>query len=133
MIVIQEGDFDIERDIAAVKDDSCGATVSFVGTVKSPVDGVEVSELELEAYGEMAKKELEKIEQAAKERFGVKEILVIHRTGKLEVGDNIVHICVSSVGRDAAFDAARFILEELKGKVPIFKKESKDDGVSWHG
>jgi molybdopterin synthase catalytic subunit len=133
MIKIQEQDFDIEENIDSVMDGSCGAIVSFIGTVKSPEGGPRVLSLELEAYDEMALKELEKIEEETKQRFQVKDLLVVHRVGDLRVGDRIVHICVSSQGRDPAFDAARFVLESIKERVPIFKKEHTENGVQWQG
>ncbi|HOP08976.1 MAG TPA: molybdenum cofactor biosynthesis protein MoaE [Candidatus Methanofastidiosa archaeon] len=133
MIKVQREDFDIEANIDSISDSSCGAVVSFIGTVKSPVKGGNVTALELEAYGEMAVRELEKIEVEARQRFAIRDLLVIHRIGRLEVGDRIVHICVSSEGRDAAFDASRFVLEKIKECVPLFKKEHTDKGEYWHG
>jgi len=133
MIIVQEEDFNIEEMIDSLRDPSCGGIVSFLGTVKSPVKGKDISSLELEAYREMAIKQLERIENDARERFDINDVLVIHRIGKLAPGDRIVLICVSSVGRTAAFDASRYILEEIKEKVPIFKKERTDEGVYWHG
>ncbi|MBN1785512.1 MAG: molybdenum cofactor biosynthesis protein MoaE [Candidatus Methanofastidiosa archaeon] len=133
MIVIQEGDFDIGGNLDKMRRDDCGAMVTFIGTVKSPVGSERVSHLELECYDEMAIKELERIEGETRDRFDIADMLVIHRVGRIGVGENIVLICVVAVGREAAFDAARYVLDQLKERVPIFKKEFTDDNVYWQG
>lgn len=133
MISIQKDDFSIDRELKKIKNDECGASVIFLGTVKSPMDGKKVIKLELEAYVEMAEKKLEEIERDAIEKYSIRESIIIHRYGELFVGDNIVLIIVKSIDRKKSFDAAKYILERLKEEVPLFKKEYLEDKVFWHG
>jgi len=129
MVEITEQDFSIDDLIKRAKSAGVGAVVTFTGTVRD--DGIQG--MELEAYGEMALPELEKIRDEAVENFGLKFADVIHRTGFLSVGDNIVLIVCSAPHRKDAFEGCRYIIEELKVRVPIWKKELKDDGDKWVG
>lgn len=133
MIKIQKEDFSIDEELKKLRNDECGASVIFVGTVKSPMDGKRVIKLELDAYIEMAEKKLIEIQEDAKEKFSIKESTIIHRYGELLVGDNIVLIIVKSIDRTKSFDGAKYILERLKEEVPLFKKEYFEDKVLWHG
>lgn len=133
MIRIQKEDFSIDEELKKLRNDECGASVIFVGTVKSPMDGKRVIKLELDAYIEMAEKKLIEIQEDAKEKFSIKESTIIHRYGELLVGDNIVLIIVKSIDRTKSFDGAKYILERLKDEVPLFKKEYFEDKVLWHG
>lgn len=133
MISIQHNDFNMDEVFEKLRRSSCGAMVFFIGTVKSPVGGKEVTQLELQSYEEMAKEQLELIEKEALERFALDDLVVIHRIGKLDVGDKIVLICAVSVGRRAAFEGASYVLEQIKEKVPIFKKEHTKDSIYWQG
>ncbi|HOC77476.1 MAG TPA: molybdenum cofactor biosynthesis protein MoaE [Methanofastidiosum sp.] len=133
MIKIQKDDFSVDVELKKIKNDECGASVIFVGTVKSPMNGKKVVKLELDAYVEMAEKRLREIEDDAKEKFSIKESTIIHRYGELFVGDNIVLIIVKSIDRTKSFEGAKYILERLKEEVPIFKKEYLEDNVLWHG
>lgn len=133
MIKIQKEDFSIDEELKKLRNDECGASVIFVGTVKSPMDGKRVIKLELDAYIEMAEKKLIEIQDDAKEKFSIKESTIIHRYGELLVGDNIVLIIVKSIDRTKSFDGAKYILERLKDEVPLFKKEYFEDKVLWHG
>ena len=94
MIKIQKEDFSVDEELKKLRNDECGASVIFVGTVKSPMDGKRVIKLELDAYIEMAEKKLIEIQEDAKEKFSIKESTIIHRYGELFVGDNIVLIIV---------------------------------------
>lgn len=133
MIRIQKEDFSVDEELKKLRNDECGASVIFVGTVKSPMDGKRVVKLELDAYIEMAEKKLSEIQEDAKEKFSIKESTIIHRYGELFVGDNIVLIIVKSIDRTKSFDGAKYILERLKEEVPLFKKEYFEDKVLWHG
>lgn len=133
MIVLQEENFDIEGSLESMRRDDCGANLLFLGTVKSPIEGGEVTCLELESYKEMAQSELEAIEREARKRYDIADVLVIHRYGRLSVGSPIVLLIIVSVERTQAYGASRYILEELKGRVPIFKKEHMRDKQYWHG
>jgi len=133
MIKIQKDDFSVDVELKKIKNDECGASVIFVGTVKSPMDGKRVIKLELDAYIEMAEKKLIEIQEDAKEKFSIKESTIIHRYGELSVGDNIVLIIVKSIDRTKSFEGAKYILERLKEEVPLFKKEYLENNVFWHG
>ena len=133
MIRIQHDDFSIDEHVRAMRTERCGALSLFVGTVKSPVNGHAVLALELEAYESMAQKELESIEADARMRYGLDNVLVIHRVGTLRPGDNIVLIITAAEARAEACDGMRYILEELKRRVPLFKKEHMESDSFWHG
>jgi molybdopterin synthase catalytic subunit len=106
-----------------------GAAVLFVGTVRDVNDGRAVTGMEYSAYARMADAELSRIVAEAAERFGTSNIAVEHRTGALCVGDAGVMIAVAHPHRAAAFDAARYVIEELKRRVPIWKREHYADGT----
>ena len=133
MIKIQKEDFSVDVELKKIRNDECGASVIFVGTVKSPMRGKKVVKLELDAYIEMAEERLREIEEDAKEKYSIKESTIVHRYGELSVGDNIVLIIVKSIDRTKSFEGTKYILERLKEEVPIFKKEYLENNVFWHG
>ena len=103
----------------------------FIGTVRKATKGKQVLRLEFEAYEAMALKEIEKIVANAFEQWPVQKLLVHHRVGVLAVGEIPVIIAVSCAHRDAAFEACRFVIDNLKQTVPIWKKEVFEDGETW--
>ncbi len=103
----------------------------FIGTVRNATKGKQVLRLEFEAYEAMALKEIEKIVANAFEQWPVQKLLVHHRVGVLAVGEIPVIIAVSCAHRDAAFEACRFVIDNLKQTVPIWKKEVFEDGETW--
>ena len=111
MIRIQTQDFDIGAEIAALKDGrtDIGAIVSFIGTVRD-ADGT-VTEMTLEHYPGMTEAELTKIETDAHARWPLQASLIVHRVGALKPGDNIVLVVTASAHREAAFDAAKFLMD----------------------
>ena len=115
---------------AGLKDDSAGACVVFEGWVRDNNDGRSVHHLEYEAYETMALKEGEQILRESTEKFGTTKTVCVHRVGSLEIGDLAVWVGVSAGHRNEAFDACRFIIDELKHRVPIWKKEHYADGES---
>ena len=127
MIAIQTDDVDIGALIAAAKKHGTGAVVVFDGVVRD--DGI--SEMELEAYEEVAVKELEKIAKEATEQFRLLHVDIIHRIGRLTVEENILIIVVSAGHRKEAYAGSRYIIEEIKKGVPIWKKELTRDGGRW--
>jgi molybdopterin synthase catalytic subunit len=106
-----------------------GATVLFVGTVREVNDGRAVSGIDYSAYTGMAARELDAIAGEAAERFGTPYVVVEHRLGTLGLGEASVAIAVSHPRRAPAMDAARFVIEELKRRVPIWKREHYADGT----
>lgn len=115
---------------AALLDPSAGACVSFEGRVRNHADGRAVLRLEYEAYEALAVKEGERILAEAVARFGVTRVLCAHRLGVLAVGEIAVWVGAASAHRDAAFAACRYVIDEVKQRVPIWKKEFFADGDS---
>jgi molybdopterin synthase catalytic subunit len=110
----------------------CGAVNLFLGTTRDHHDGRRVTRLEYEAYDRMALEALSALESTALERFALAHCVVVHRLGVVPVTEASVAVVVSSAHRVAAFDAARWIMDELKRTVPIWKKEWYEDGdAAW--
>jgi len=131
MIRVQTEDFDVGAEIAGLKAGrtDIGAIVSFTGTVRD-ADGT-VREMTLEHYPGMTETELEKIEAEAHTRWKLQASLIVHRVGALKPGDNIVLVITASAHRDAAFDAAKFLMDYLKTSAPFWKRESGPSGSRW--
>jgi len=110
--------------------ESAGAFVSFEGWVRDHNDGAAVTALEYEAHASLASKEGQQILAEAVERFDVLAVSGLHRTGHLAIGECAVWVGVSAAHRGIAFDACRYIIDELKQRVPIWKKEHYRDGPS---
>ena len=106
-----------------------GASIVFVGTVRDVNDGRAVTGIEYTTYESMAARELEAIVAEAVSRFGTDDVVVEHRVGRLSLGDASVVIAVAHPHRAEAYDASRFIIEELKHRVPIWKREEYVDGT----
>lgn len=126
---------EIDRDVIdeLVWDDAAGAIVSFIGTVRNHARGKHVVALDYEAYPPAAEKMLAQIGAEIESKWGLKNVAIHHRTGKLAPGEISVVIAVASAHRDEAFDAARYAIERIKEIVPIWKKEHYDDGAVWVG
>ena len=114
--------------LAEVQQASNGASILFVGTVRDTNDGRSVTGIEYSSYAAMASRELDRIASEAAASFGTPDIVVEHRTGSLTLGDASVVIAVAHPHRAAAFDAARFVIEQIKIRVPIWKRELYTDG-----
>ncbi|PYQ12295.1 MAG: molybdenum cofactor biosynthesis protein MoaE [Acidobacteria bacterium] len=110
-----------------------GALCLFVGVVRDHNEGRRVLRLEYEAYEEMALPLMEKIAAEARSRWRVSEVRIVHRLGRLEVGDASVAVAVTSAHRGEAFAACRYAIDALKASVPIWKKEFYADGEVWLG
>ena len=119
-------------DLAAFRknmlDQTCGAYVQFDGWVRNHNEGQQVLRLEYEVYETLAVKEGDKIIAEAIERFGVKKATAIHRNGLMELSDVAVVVGVSSPHRDEAFEACRYIIDQVKVRLPIWKKEHYASG-----
>ena len=129
MIKITGDDFSMDEMIKRARSKDAGAVVSFLGTVRD--DGMEW--MEVEAFQEAAQAELEAIREEAMSRFCLTAADVVHRTGTLAVGESIVAIVCSAGHREEAFSGCRYIIEELKKRAPIWKKETGEKGVRWVG
>jgi molybdopterin synthase catalytic subunit len=121
---------DTESARRELRDLGAGGYVSFEGWVRDQNEGQEVTRLEYEAFQELAVKEGDRIVAEALRRFPVKHALCIHRVGSLDLGDMAVWVGVSSAHRGEAFDACRFIIDEVKHRLPIWKKEYYRSGNS---
>ena len=117
--------------IAAAKQGSDGAVVVFDGIVRDNTRGRRTLYLDYEAYEEMAERQMASLVEQALERFSIRAATIVHRLGRLEIGETSVLILVSSAHRGAAYDASRWLIDTLKKTVPIWKKEIFADGVVW--
>lgn len=113
-----------------VMDERAGAISTFDGRVRNHNEGKSVSGLAYEAYDELAVNEAEKIITEAMERFPILHVAAAHRTGELAIGDVAVFVAVSSAHRDDAFKACRYVIDEIKSRLPIWKRETYEDGNS---
>lgn len=111
-----------------LKNDAAGAVVSFEGRVRDHNNGRAVDHLVYESYEKLAAKEAEAILKEARERYPVLEAHCVHRVGKLEIGEVAVWVAVASAHRKEAFDACEFIIDSVKHRLPIWKKETYSDG-----
>lgn len=117
--------------VAAVASAEDGAVALFLGTVRNHNAGRRVLFLEYHAYPEMAEAEMSRIEDEARSRFAVSRIVVAHRTGHLEIGEVSVGVAVAAHHRADAIEACRFVIDELKRRVPIWKREHFEGGNAW--
>jgi molybdopterin synthase catalytic subunit len=121
-------------DIDALRDSltnaQAGALVTFEGWVRNHNEGQQVLALSYEAFEELAIKEADRIIAEAKSRFHIYDALCVHRVGDLHIGDIAVWIGVCSAHRGTAFDACRYIIDEIKARLPIWKKETYSNGTS---
>jgi molybdopterin synthase catalytic subunit len=128
-VAIVERPLDPAALLREVESHASGASVLFVGTVRELNEGREVTGIEYSAYGAMALRELEAIAAEAVERFATANVVVEHRLGELGLGEASVAIAISHARRAPAMDGARFVIEELKRRVPIWKREHYADGT----
>jgi molybdopterin synthase catalytic subunit len=123
----------IDRDalVAALQQPGDGAVVVFDGIVRDNTRGRKTLYLDYEAYEEMAVNQMQKLAREAGERFAIDRVGVVHRLGRLEIGESSIVIVVTSAHRGAAFDACRWLIDTLKRTVPVWKKEHFADGAVW--
>lgn len=131
MIELVSQPIDREAVIEHVASPVAGALVTFEGRVRDHARGKRVTSLFYEAYQEMALRQLREIGEEALNRWPLVKIGIVHRLGHLELGETSIFIAVSSVHRREAFEACRFIIDTIKEKVPIWKKEFYEDGEVW--
>jgi molybdopterin synthase catalytic subunit len=134
MIAIGPDPIDLAALIAAVGDPAHGAICTFLGTTRetSPGDDRPVAALDYEAYLDLARTDFEAIATEARERFGPLRVAIVHRTGRVALGEASVAVAVGSPHRGAAFDACEFVIDTLKARAPIWKRETyRDGGTAW--
>lgn len=124
---------DITALAELVRTDECGAVCTFLGVARNNTRGRRVVHLEYEAYPEMAERKMEEIAQEIRLKMGVDRVAIVHRIGKLEIGEASVGIAVASPHRREAFLACQYAIDRLKQIVPIWKKEVWEDGEAWIG
>jgi molybdopterin synthase catalytic subunit len=120
-----------QQVVDTIKAGEDGATIAFEGIVRNNSRGRRTLYLDYEAYEPMALNEMGKLAHSALERFGVRDIRLVHRLGRLEIGETSILIVVTAAHRAAAFEACRWLIDTLKKTVPIWKKEYFEDGAVW--
>jgi molybdopterin synthase catalytic subunit len=132
-IRIQEADFDVAREIAALTKGrtDIGAVVSFSGICRGSEGDEAIAALTLEHYPDMAEAEITRHAQTALSRWPLNGLTVIHRVGRIIPGENIVLVVTASAHRQAAFEAAEFLMDYLKANAPFWKREESTGGTSW--
>ena len=132
-VLIQQADFDVGLETAALRraEAGAGALAVFTGIVRCADDGSAVRALELEHYPGMAEKSILGILEEAKRRWSLQGARVVHRIGYLSVGEQIVLAAAAARHRDAAFAACEYIMDYLKTRAPIWKREISDSGARW--
>ena len=122
---------DTQRVVASLKRGEDGAALVFEGIVRNQTRGRKTLYLDYEAYEEMALEQMESLAGQALQQFQVRDVAIVHRLGRLEIGETSVLIAVASAHRAAVFDACRWLIDTLKRTVPIWKKEHFTDGAVW--
>uniref|UniRef100_A0A0E0G0Z6 Molybdopterin synthase catalytic subunit n=1 Tax=Oryza nivara TaxID=4536 RepID=A0A0E0G0Z6_ORYNI len=125
------GRLDIARYVDHVRDLAAGAIATFEGTTRDSFEGRRVVELRYEAYGAMARRRLAAILREARAAHSLRRLAVAHRLGTVPAGEASVFVAASAVHRADAMEACRYVIDEVKASVPIWKKEVYDDGEVW--
>jgi molybdopterin synthase catalytic subunit len=131
MIGIQAEEILVDDLLRAVRSTRSGAVALFLGTVRDHNRGRRVRYLEYQAYAEMAESELRKLVAETERRFEISGVALLHRTGRLELGEISVAVAIAAPHRVAAIEACRYVIDTLKQTVPIWKKEVFDGGEVW--
>jgi molybdopterin synthase catalytic subunit len=122
---------DTQKVLTRIKQADDGAAAVFEGVVRNQTRGRKTLYLDYEAYEDMALREMETLAEQALKQFAIRDVALVHRLGRLEIGETSVLIVVASAHRAAAFDACRWLIDTLKRTVPIWKKEYFEDGAVW--
>lgn len=132
-VSVQSSDFNVAKEYADLSEGNQqdGAVVFFVGKVRNKNQQKHVTGLCLEHYPQMTEKSLNAIVEEARTRWDLGKVRVVHRFGELVLGEQIVFVGVTSMHRQAAFDAASFIMDYLKTRAPFWKKETTTEGQHW--
>jgi len=132
-IKIQEADFSIQEEVDRIKERSkrIGGIVNFLGTARDFSKGKDINRIDFEFYQGMAEKKLNEIRERALADYDIIEVSIVHRVGRIEIGDNIVLIVVAAQHRKDAFKACEWCIDELKRITPIWKREETSGGEVW--
>ncbi|MDP6100462.1 MAG: molybdenum cofactor biosynthesis protein MoaE [Dehalococcoidia bacterium] len=133
MIELTQQPLSPQAVIDRIQSGRSGAVATFLGVVRGENEGREVLYLEYEAFEPLAREKMQELVMEIKSRYGVGEVAMSHRLGRAEVGEVVTIIAVASAHRAEAFDACRYGIEQLKTRVPIWKKEVFRDGEHWVG
>ncbi len=131
IVELTDAEIDAARLIAAVTQPSNGGVCVFLGVTRDNADGRPVVKLDYQAYASMARAQLRGIAREAVERWGPLDLALAHRTGEVPIGKASVVIAVGAPHRAEAFAACRYLIDTLKTRVPIWKKEFFHDGAVW--
>lgn len=130
MISLTNSPIDYHALTESVRSPQSGAVVLFLGTVREMTGGRRTTALDYDAYPKMAEAKLAELEAAAREKWPIDRVGIVHRLGHLELGEISVAVAVSCPHRGQAFEAGKFLIDELKVSVPIWKQENWDDGTT---
>ena len=132
-IRIQEADFSVEEEVNRIKERSkrIGGIVTFLGTARDFSKGKDIQRIDFEYYQGMAERKLNEIRERALADYDIIEVSIIHRVGRIEIGDNIVLVVVAAQHRKDAFKACEWCIDELKRITPIWKREETHEGEVW--
>ncbi|MHB1546883.1 MAG: molybdenum cofactor biosynthesis protein [bacterium] len=130
-IEITDKKIDYAKVLDFISDASAGSVLLFNGTVRDNDDGKPVEYLYYEAYEEMAVKEIKKLITAAFSKYNILKVCIIHRIGKMEIGETSISIGISSPHREDSYLASKFLIDNIKETVPIWKKEALEEGGRW--
>jgi len=131
MIEITDKEIDLNRVIRCVQDPSAGGIDIFIGTTRNHSGGKTVLAMEYQAYIPMALKIMNELAELVRSKWDIRQIAIVHRIGRVEVGEPSVVIAVSAGHRKEAFEACRFMIDNLKESAPIWKKEVFREGEAW--
>lgn len=131
LIRVTDTELDAGQAIAAVATPAAGAINVFLGVVRDNNLGRNVGHLEYEAYPEMAEKVMRQLGEEAITQFGLERVAILHRTGRLEIGETSLLVAISSGHRAESFEGGHWLVNEIKKRVPVWKKEVWDTGEAW--
>ncbi|MDW0216551.1 MAG: molybdenum cofactor biosynthesis protein MoaE [Nitrososphaeraceae archaeon] len=131
MIRITTNHLSLQEVMRELEDNSAGALSIFIGNVRNQGQSGNVSEIYYEAYSEMAEEKMREIENEAQTKWGIKKLVAFHRIGNIKVGETSIIIGVSSEHRHEAFEACKYIINNVKTRVPIWKKEISEESQKW--
>jgi len=130
MIELTHDEIDYTALTEKARSHQAGAVILFLGTVREMTAGQQTVALDYDAYPDMARAKMQEIVDEAREKWPIEGVAVVHRLGHLELGDISIAIAVACPHRHKAFDASRFLIDELKIRVPVWKKENWSDGTT---